>query len=323
MAEKFFPMNVGEADRVALGSAAASATDVATTPVERVSGMPLARFVERYRDPRTPVILSDAAQHWPAYGKFTPDWFRAHFAQKTLRLQGRDWTLAEILDVLEASTQDKPGPYPCKFEIARDFSELLPAVTPRFAYSLPDRQVNPLVPRRLFSGVNNLEIFFGGLGGRFPYLHYDLMHQHAWITQLYGDKEFTLYAPNQEPFLYVNPDEPWQSTIQDHHAPDYARYPLLRQARSQKVVIRAGETLFLPCGWWHTARSLNVTISVAFDQLGPDNWKDFRRDVLATRLRRGKRLLGAGLHLYLGLLTPVLAVAERLGADRDTGWADR
>jgi hypothetical protein len=295
----------------------------ALTPIERVSGLAFDRFVETYRAPRRPVILADAANAWPAYTHFKPEWFRANYAGKKLRLRGREWSLGEILDVLERSTENEPGPYPCKFEIVRDFPELLTDVSPRFAHSLPDRQAHPLIPHRLFSGVNNLEIFFGGPGGRFPYLHYDLMHQHAWITQLYGDKEFTLYAPDQAPFLYVNPDEPWQSLIENHQEPDFARYPLFSQARAQKVVVRAGETLFLPCGWWHTARSLNMTISVAFDQLGSDNWNDFRDDVSATRQRRGKAWLGAALNVYLALLSPLLSVAEWFGANHDTHWGNR
>jgi histone arginine demethylase JMJD6 len=295
----------------------------AVAPIDRVTGLSLERFVTTYRDSSRPVIFTDAARAWPAYDKFTPTWFRDRFGDKVVRLHGRDWTLGDILDVLETSTENSPGPYPCKFEIARDFPELLCDVSPRFDYSLPDRQANPLLPRRLFSGVNNLEIFLGGPGGRFPYLHYDLMHQHAWITQLHGDKEFTVYAPDQEPFLYVNPDQPWQSSIENHHDPDFARYPLFRQARAQKLIVHAGETLFLPSGWWHTARSLNVTISVAFDQLGPDNWNDFRDDVYATRVRRGKRWLGAALGIYLTLLTPLMSIAECLGANRDTRWGER
>jgi histone arginine demethylase JMJD6 len=306
-------------EAVAMDGAAASVDTL--TPIERMGGLGVDQFITDYRDARRPVILTDAAREWPAYGQFSPEFFRTHFAEKKLRLRGRDWKLGELIDVLERSTESEPGPYPCKFEIARDFPELLRDVGPRFDYSLPDRQANPLVPHRLFSGVNNLEIFFGGPGGRFPYLHYDLMHEHAWITQLYGDKEFTVYAPDQEAFLYVNPDEPWQSLIENHQDPDYARYPLLRQARAQKVVVRAGETLFLPCGWWHTARSLNVTISVAFDQLGPDNWVDFRNDVEATRRRRGKAALGLALNAYLALLSPVLAIAERFGANRNTTWS--
>jgi hypothetical protein len=66
-----------------------------------------------------------------------------------------------------------------------------------------------------------------------------------------------------------------------------------------------------------------MTISVAFDQLGPDNWNDFRHDVSATRRRRGKAWLGAALNAYLALLSPLLSVAELFGANHDTDWGKR
>ncbi|MEO7199129.1 MAG: cupin-like domain-containing protein, partial [Dokdonella sp.] len=224
-----------------------------TMPVERLAGIGVAEFTATYRRPRRPVILADAACEWRLYKRATPDFFRSEYGDRIVRIRGHDYTLRELIDLLEASTPEQPGPYPCKFEIAKDFRELIDVVTPRFRYSLPDRQASKLLPQQLFKSVNNLEIFFGGPGGEFPYLHYDVMRLHAWITQLYGDKEFTVYAPDQEHLLYINPDMPWQSSIRDHHHPDYERYPLFRQAKSTRILLRAGETLFLPCGWWHTA----------------------------------------------------------------------
>ena len=291
--------------------------------LERRSGLALAEFRESYLRPRRPVILSDAAAAWPLYAQATPDYFRSRHGTREVQVKGRVWQLGELIDALERSTPENPGPYPCKFEIAKHFRELLPDVAPRFDYSLPDRQANPLVPQRLFHYVNNLEIFFGGPGGEFPYLHYDMLRLHAWITQLHGDKEFTLYAPDQEPFLYVNPEMPWQSSIRDHHHPDYAQYPLFRQARAQKVIVRAGETLFLPCGWWHTARSLNMTISVAFDQLGPDNWGDFVGDIVAEKLREGRRARALAVGAYLRALHPLLRAIELCGGNRDRNWGAR
>jgi hypothetical protein len=291
--------------------------------VDRRSGLSQEAFIAEYRDPRKPVVLGDAAREWPLYGRASADYFRTNYGDHRVRVRGTDYRLRELIDLLEASTVEKPGPYPCKFEIAKSFRELLPEVTPRFQYSLPDRQAASLMPQRLFSGVNNLEIFFGGPGGEFPYLHYDVLRLHAWITQLHGDKEFTLYAPGQEHLLYVNPDMPWQSSIRDHHHPDYARYPLFREAKRQKVIIRAGETLFLPCGWWHTARSINMTISVAFDSLGPDNWSDFIGDVVDERRRAGKPLKALALGAWLRAVGPLIALQEMGGANRSTDWGVR
>ena len=291
--------------------------------LERRSDLSDADFRREYLRPRRPVILTDAAAAWPLYAQASPAYFRSCFGAHEVQVKGRTWRLGELIDELERSTVEKPGPYPCKFEIAKDFRALLSDVAPRPRYSLPDRQANPLVPQRLFNHVNNLEIFFGGPGGEFPYLHYDLLRLHAWITQLHGDKEFTLYAPDQERFLYVNPDVPWQSSIRDHHHPDYEQYPLFRQARAQKVVLHAGETLFLPCGWWHTARSLNMTISVAFDQLGPDNWGDFVGDIVAEKLREGRRVRAFAVGAYLHALHPLLRLWELCGGNRRGDWGTR
>ena len=270
---------------------------------------------------RIPIIFTDASEAWPLRRRATPEYFRRVHGAHPLRLLGNDCTLAQLIERLERATPDDPGPYPCKFDIAIDFRELLAEVTPRFACSLPDRQSNPLIPQRLFAGVNNLEIFFGGAGGKFPYLHYDVMHLHAWIAQLHGDKEFMLYAPDQQPFLYPKPDVPWQSSVRNIHAPDFVRHPLLRNARAQRVVLHAGETLFIPAGWWHTARSLTFTISVAFDQLAADNWNAFVADVVAQRQDKPwrARVLGA----YLRLLGPVLTMYEFFGGNRLRQWGGR
>lgn len=288
--------------------------------IERVSGLGMDEFVAAYRKPRRPVVLSDALRDWPACGRFTPGYFLREHADRPVKVRGREQRLGEVLAQQLASTEANPGPYPCTLA---DCGDLLDQISPRFAASLPSRHTHPWLPKALFEWVNHLEIFFGGPGGEFPYLHYDVMRLHAWITQLYGDKEFTVYAPDQEHLLYVNPLLPWQSSIKDHHHPDYDRYPLLRQAVSQKIVVRAGETLFLPCGWWHTARSLNTTISVAFDQLGPDNWNDFVGDVADERRRKGHPLKAMLFGGWLRAVGPLLGLAERTGANANDQWGQR
>jgi len=291
--------------------------------IDRRAHLSQEEFRRDYLQPRRPVVFTRLADAWPIRARATPDDVRRAYGDHIVRLLGEPCSLAELIDLLESSGVDKPAPYPCKFEIAKDLREMLTDVEPRFDLSLPDRQDSVLIPRALFDGVNNLEIFLGGPGGKFPYLHYDVMHLHAWITQLHGDKEFTLYSPDQGELLYPRADLPWQSAIRNHHAADLARYPLLRKARAQKVVIHAGETLFLPCGWWHTARSLTMTISVAFDQLGPDNWNDFVADVVARARRAGKPVRGFLLGVWLHAIDLLLRVSERFGAHRNPAWGRR
>lgn len=289
--------------------------------IDRRSKLEPREFMESYLRPRRPVILTDVAADWPAYGRFTPNYFRERHGDKRITVEGREWRLGRLLDTLATTTPDKPGPYPCKFSVVPDFPELLPDVMPRFAHSLPDRQTSKLLPERVFTGVANLEIFFGGPGGPFPYLHYDVLKLHAWVTQLYGRKAFTFYAPDQEHLLYVDPDEPGHSMVENHHDPDYQRYPLFKQAVSRTVVVEPGETLFLPCGWWHTARSLEKTISIEFDQLESGNWRDFTREF--ALLHRNRPVLTAAARAWLALAGLILGLGETLGGYRNTRWTTR
>ena len=287
--------------------------------VERVGGLSVGEFVRRYRAPRRPVILTDALKDWPARERFTPEFFRTRYGDLPVKVRGREYRLAEIIDLQRESSVERPAPYPCTLSLA-DCPDLLPDVMPRFAYSLPNRHTHPLMPQGLFESVYHTEIFFGGPNGQFPLLHYDFLRMHAWIAQVYGDKEFTLYEPGQEHLLYVDPKAPWLSTVERANSPDYTRYPLLRQARSCTVTVRAGEALWLPCGTWHTARCLNVGITVAFDQLESGNWREFTHEVIAHQRRLGQRSRAFWLGTYLRLLGPVMSTAELFGANRRPDW---
>ena len=79
-------------------------------------------------------------------------------------------------------------------------------------------------------------------------------------------------------------------------------------------VLRPGETLFIPCGVWHTARSRTVSISVAFDQLCASNWRFYSGEVRHIMYPSPARsaVVGAMLAGIGGMLT----LAERVTGRR-------
>ena len=283
--------------------------------VERVASLEPQAFRERYVLPRRPVVLTDALARWNALQRFTPAFFRDAYAERPVRIRGRHYRLGEVIALQLASNAQAPAPYPCTFT---ECDDLIADLVPRFACSLPNRHTGPLLPTSVFDLVNHLEIFFGGPGGEFPYLHYDMLRMHAWIAQVHGDKEFTLYERGQEHLLYVHPEMPWMSRVDDLH--DAERWPLLHQARRHTVVVRAGEALFIPCGTWHTARCLTMNITVAFDQLESSNWREFVRDVVGEEYRKGRPWRARWLSAYLAALGPLLDLGERFGANRRADW---
>ncbi len=280
--------------------------------VEKKYGMSYDEFAEKHLFANYPVVIGDACKDWPAKDKFTPDFFKEHYASRDVKVQGTWFKLGDYIELMMTSTEDNPAPYPCKLQIDRDYPELLPDVTPRFSYALPDRTHSKLLPEQFLGGADTLEIFFGSPGGRFPYMHYDYMCLHAYITQLYGQKEFTVIPPSQTEFVYPDPANPWMSMVDVVGKPDLEKFPLYKKATPISFVVGPGETMFIPCGWWHTAHSVTPTISVALDCLNASNWGNFMGEV-DLMMSRQKPLKAKMAKAFLGVLGGVFAATEKVG----------
>lgn len=242
-------------------------------------------FLEEHYKPGIPLVFKNAVKDWKAKDLFTPDWFRENYADRTTVVQGKTYNMREIMDMVEASSEEKPAPYPSIYNINEQLPELLPLIKPDLQYAQPNWLDNKMFKLGKWGAA--LELFIGGPGGRFPYLHLDYYHLNAWITQLYGEKRFTVFPRGQEHMLYPRPNDPWRSEL-NIFEPDYEKYPLYKDATPISFVVGPGETLFIPFGTWHTAYSLTPTISVAFDTLNAKNHKEFMKDVWTFKSRDSK-----------------------------------
>src|SRR3712207_5711244 len=79
--------------------------------IDRRSGLTAEQFTAEYADPLKPVILTDAIAHWPALGKWSPAFFRERYGDLRVEVDGASMPLRELVDRVEASTEDEPGPY--------------------------------------------------------------------------------------------------------------------------------------------------------------------------------------------------------------------
>lgn len=280
--------------------------------VEKKYGMSYDEFAENHLFANYPVVIGDACAGWGAKDKFTPEFFKSVYGDREINVEGQLFKLRDYIDLMAVSTEENPAPYPCKLQIDRDYPELLPDVTPRFQYAMPDWCHSKLMPAGLLGGAETLEIFFGSPGGQFPYVHYDYMCLHAYITQLYGIKEFTVIPPDQTPYVYPKADNMWISEVPDIKHPDLEKYPLCAKTTPVTFTIGPGETLFIPCGWWHTARSVTSTISVALDCLNASNWDKFRQEV-DINLSKKKPLKAKMAQAYLSVIGNVLKTSSAVG----------
>lgn len=266
--------------------------------IQKVDDISYDEFMREFYEPGIPVVFKNAAKVWSAKELMTPTWLKENFGDRTTEVKGRTYTMSEIIDLLATSTEDTPGPYPCIFNVPQSMPELMPLVQPlNLHYAIPNWLDSGWFSRGHWGGVT--ELFIGGPGGKFPYLHLDYYHLNAWITQLYGEKQFTVFPRGQEHMLYPKPDDPWRSDL-NIFEPDYEKYPKFRDATPIHFTVGPGETLFIPFGTWHTAYSLTHTISVAFDQLNHKNYDSFMQDVWMFK-KRGNMLKAVAQYSYAWL----------------------
>jgi hypothetical protein len=243
-------------------------------------------FVQNHLIPGIPLVFTNASKLWKANGVFTPDWFRANYADRTTAINNKEYTMKEVMDLVESSSVENPAPYPFLFNIPSDIPELMPYIEPvHLNYAQPNWIDSRLFKRGYWG--NAVELFIGGPGGKFPYIHLDYYHLSAWVTQIYGEKRFTVFPRGQEHLLYPTLGNSWKSEV-NLFEPDYDKYPLFKQATPISFTVGPGETLYIPFGVWHSAYSLTPTISVAFDQLSQKNAPHFIKDVWLLKKEHGK-----------------------------------
>lgn len=276
--------------------------------VERVADISHDEFMTRFYEPGIPVVFTTAAKRWKARGLFTPDWFREHFGDRQLRRGETTYTMRQVMDLVESSTVERPAPYPLVYDVPSALPELLPLITPlNLTYAVPNWLERKPFSLGKWGGATQL--FVGGPGGQFPYAHVDLYHLSAWITQLYGEKEFIVYPREQGHLLYPHPEHPWKSQVNIFN-PDFEQHPLYREAKPLTFTVGPGETLFIPFGLWHSAYSLTTTISIAFDQLNAKNYPLFMRDVWFLKKQGGGALKAASMYGYAAVMGQVCRVAD-------------
>lgn len=269
--------------------------------IDRRAGLTRERFEQEYLMPLRPVILTDAIDHWSALGRWTPAFFKTHYGHLNVAVDGEVMTLADLVDRVNASTDERPAPY-LRNQLLSDWpAELCAELSPMPQCTRPNWLESRLFPST--RDLSYLELYIGGKGAKFPVLHYDHLFTHAFLMQLHGEKEYIAFSPEQGAFLYPRQGvHRNQSTINDPLHPDLDAFPLADRAQGIRFRLMPGETLFVPAGWWHTARILSPSVTISLNSVNQANVAAFRRDYVERIARRSP------------LLSRVAAAAVSVGA---------
>jgi len=232
------------------------------TRLPRVSNLSSADFHRYYYSVNRPVIIEDVVPRWPATSRWNLDFFRREFGTALVTYQsGRSPTdhrdsfvdhtieapFSQFLDAVETSDSNGSKPY----LIAHDhlfekapFRPLLNDITFDSRYFDPQEVIG-----RCF--------FWLGPAGSTTPMHRDLGN--VYLAQISGRKLFRM-VPSQQLHLIYN-EVGYHSEV-DFDNLNLEKFPLLKDAYIAEEVVGPGDLLFIPVGWWHFVKSLDVTISV-------------------------------------------------------------
>jgi len=287
-------------------------TPIVQVPKINARDLPYEAFLRDYVALNRPVVIQDAAPGWSALENWKPEYFKTQFGEQVVEVTyGVKQKLADVMDGVLASTAEKPGPYLHKVIIHQHMPQLLPALSPENVYSFPRRYCSPLMPKRFHRPDGYLKLLIGGVGGKFPLMHFDSDNAHAMITEIYGDKEFVLFAPEDTPYVYPHENSPGTSQIDDLDHVDLTRFPEFPKATQYRVIIGPGESMFVPSRWWHSARVVTTSVSVCTNMILSTNWPGFVN--ISCEAPNGKmRPALLAKRMYLSLAGIVMSIAETI-----------
>ncbi|MCJ1397997.1 hypothetical protein MMC11_001193 [Xylographa trunciseda] len=259
-------------------------------PIKR-SKMSISGFEKHLENP-LPLVITEAIEHWPAL--LERPWRNpSYLLERTLggrRLVpvelGRSYTddgwgqtiitFREFMDTyLLDSKHDRIG-YLAQHDLFAQIPSLRNDISiPDFCYTDPPSLTvgTPLATKRTPRLEEPLLNAWFGPAGTISPLHTDPYHN--ILCQVVGQKYIRLYPPSQTKNLYPRgledgidmsntsqvPIELVEMQLEDDPESEFC---LFGTAPYVETILREGECLYIPVGWWHYVRSLTVSFSVSF-----------------------------------------------------------
>lgn len=228
-------------------------------------------FLDFYYSQNRPVVLNDMMTNWKAMSLWTPEYFKTNYGNETVEIQvGRNSdplyeqnsdshkkkiTFAEYIDMVVGGGETNDYYMTANNHVIEN---------PNMKRLLDDIE---MFPEYLRPDYKPSEVFFWfGPGGTITPLHHD--RQNIFMAQVSGRKLIKLIPPSQTHLVYNHLTVFSQVDCEN---PNFDLFPLFQKANVITGVLNPGQVLFLPTGWWHYVRALDVSVTVTFTNFIYDN----------------------------------------------------
>ncbi len=239
-----------------------------TTTIDRVENPTVDEFRENYLSKEKPVIITGVVKHWPAYGKWNPEYLEKTYADRMLPITAiTDGDYCSAL-TKELSVRD----YMSYLNEGHKSNTKYYLAEQPVKDHLPELQDDMIIPTYFDEREGGAHSVFYIGKDNFSQLHYHEFGS-AVCSILYGEKNFRLFPPSESKYLYKYPFNTPLSNMSKTTSlePDRDEFPLYYKAKYIDIALKEGEMLFIPVYWWHSIRNFDLNIAtVTF--WGRDIW---------------------------------------------------
>lgn len=216
-------------------------------PVNSISGVSPEEFNSEYLKNGHPVIIKDfIRKDSPCWEKWSYEYFKEIAGNEKVDIYGRE----------EESQNHAASPPIGTSTFGAYLDKIVAAPTEDRLFLFNLMKLRPELKKDvLFNDVTGGKVlqwlpymFFGGEGSA-TRNHFDIDMSHVFITQFQGAKRIWLFPNDQSDLMYRLPYN--FHSIANLKTGNVAEYPALKYLDGYEAVIRAGETLYMPAGWWH------------------------------------------------------------------------
>ena len=191
------------------------------------------------------MLIRDLASSWPALKKWSPEFFKEQHGDKQVKVFDSSFIAAGK----NYMSRVKSIPFSEYIDTVMGEKEDLRMFLYNIKSEIPELVDDIIFPSLTDSISKNFVFMFFGCKGSITQLHYDIDMSHVFHTSLYGKKTVYLF-PNEEGKNLHGFPYTCRSYV-DVEKPDFNKFPLLKNAQGYKVELEAGETLYIPAGYWH------------------------------------------------------------------------
>lgn len=238
--------------------------------VEIVDNITAEDFKEKYLAPGIPVVIKNLSSNWPAYHKWTWDYFKSIVGEQQVGIYNNiksdaytpinkadDYTsFGEYIDMISK------GPAAWRIFLFNIFNHA-PQLAQDFTW--PDHLLKSFVKR--------VPMLFVGGQGSITHMHFDMDLSHIMHTQFVGRKRVLLFPYKEQHKLYRKPFEVLSMADFSHYYDvgksklDTAQFPAVQFAKGFEVILEHGDTLFMPGGYWHHMEYLDSGFAMSLRAL--------------------------------------------------------